>query len=99
MDDFESIKGQLPFTLTADAVTAQQTAQLPEGVYSIINNTLYDARIKIDTTANDVTAATGRLLMPGNEVKQELSKNDRIGLIGVGGSVTLDIIRIRARAW
>lgn len=99
MDDFESIKGQVPFTLTADTVTAQQTAALPEGVYSIINNTMYDARIKIDTTANDVTAVTGRLLMAGNEFRQELAKNDRIGLIGVGGSVTLDIIRVRARAW
>lgn len=99
MDDFESIKGQVPFALTADAVTAQQTAQLPEGVYSIINNTVNDARIKISATANDVTASTGRLLMPGNEIRVEITKDDRIGVIGVGGSVTLDIIRVRARAW
>lgn len=100
MDDFESISGQVPFQLTADAVTGQQTATvLPEGIYSIINNTMYDARIKVGGTANDVTAATGRLVMPGNEVKQEVKKDERIGVIGVGGSVTLDIIRIRARAW
>lgn len=99
MDDFESIEGQTPIILTADTVTAAQTSALPEGIYSIINISDYDAKIKIGDPANDVNASTGRRVIAGNEVRQEVKAGRKIGVIGIGAAVTLEIIRIRARTW
>lgn len=97
MENFESLESRFRIPdLVADSVTAQQTGQLPAGIYSVMNVSDADARIKVGTTANDVTQTSGRRIFAGNEVFQEVKKDRRIGLIAVAGTATLEIHLVRS---
>lgn len=97
MTDFESLeyRNREP-DLVVGAVTASQTAALSEGIYSVINISTDDCRIKVGATANDVTALSGRRLLAGNEIYVEVKKDRKIGALAVSGTVTLEIHKVRS---
>lgn len=99
MDNFESLEYRSRVEspdLVANNVTPQQTGVLSEGVYSIMNVSDVDCWIKIGVTANDVTAASGRRVVSGNEVFAEVKEGRKIGALAVTGTVTLEIHKVRS---
>lgn len=99
MDNFESIEYRSRLTspdLVAGNVTPVQTGVLEEGVYSIMNVSDVDCWIKVGVTANDVNAASGRRVISGNEVFEEVKEGRKIGALAVTGTVTLEIHKIRS---
>lgn len=97
MENFESLeyRSREP-DLVVGSVTALQTGALTEGIYSVINTSTDDCRLKVGETANDVTAASGRRLFAGNEVYLEVKQGRKIGAISIAGTVTLEIHKVRA---
>ena len=76
--DLIDIEGFAQGTVSS-ATNAAQSAALNEGVYDIWCD--QNSFIKVATTANDVTTATGYLLRANNTISLVVRENSKIGAI------------------
>lgn len=77
VDIENNAQGQVAYTAAAN-----QSAALPEGIYDVWSDV--NCYIKVAPTANDVTIATGYLLLAGNVVPILVRQNSKIGAVGAG---------------
>lgn len=85
--DVINIVGTARIAQLTTSAAAAQTAALPEGIYAVWASV--DTNIKVATTANDVTVATGYLIRANTTVKVFVPALHKIGAIA-GGAGVLD---------
>lgn len=75
------------------ATNAAQSSALNEGIYDVWADV--DCYIKVHTTANDVTAATGYKLFANNTVPIRVRQDHKIGAILSSTAGTLSYHKVR----
>ncbi len=91
MTETLNIRGYARGTDLSISAVAAQTAALTEGFYDVWSTV--DCYIKVETTANDVTTATGYLLRTGTTVTVAVPGGCKLGAIA-GGAGTLSYHRV-----
>lgn len=87
------LKGHAQGTVLSITGTAAQTAAFSlDGIYDVWSTV--DCWLKVDPTANDVTALTGYLLRANQTVAVMIRALDKLGAITGGGSGSLSFHKI-----